>query len=109
MRDLDQFPGRRTDVVLLDHVDQSVLYGHRLLEETRSSGLWRETAVYWVSAAVYAAYLKTHFPNYPAVQRLLQLGRLDHQLLRTISYQIRFERGDADYIMAGKHLWQDDP
>jgi hypothetical protein len=106
MRDVDLFPDRRTDVVLLDYFGDLLLYGHRLLEEIRSSGESQPGRVYQVPAELYLAYLQTHFPNYPSVQRLLQSDQLDPELLRTVSYQVRLERGDADYMMAGKHRWE---
>lgn len=105
MRDLDQFPDRRTDVVLPDYFGGFLLYGHRLLEEIRSSGESQAPGVYRVPAEAYLAYLQTHFPNYPSVQRLLK-NPTDPELLRAASYQVRLERGDADYLMAGKHRWE---
>jgi hypothetical protein len=66
--------------------------------------------VYYIPSEAFVAYLQTHFPNYGSVQKLLtaleKTKRLDRALLRAVSFQVKLECGDCDYLMAGSHRWE---
>jgi hypothetical protein len=112
MRDLEQFPDRRIDTVIFDWPNEALLYGHRVLEEMRSSAIARELFTVRAPSEAFLAYLGTHFPNYSSVQRLLQAVETDEPpenfpaLYRAVSYQVQLEVGDLQYIIAGRHHWE---